>query len=205
MVRFWKTVSKKKEEQQGNAASSVEKRILKELVYRHYLTFEQLENSDIPDSNLRVISLGGFYKNDSGHTFIFSPRKDDSPWLSNYIRIIGESEKLVEMKWDKNFEELEKITLGMRKIVKGEIEGLYSEENRSPSCFQKSCYIRKPEIEMTQKRMARLGSRLAEEIGFKTLGIISVNYENVVPKDPAANDLGFNLPSNAIVARIWRQ
>src|SRR3990170_2520544 len=106
-------------------------KLIKELWYEH-LYLEQLENSDIPDKYLKTVLLSGF-RNDNinSYSFFFNPPKE-GPWMNNFIRIVGTSKKLSDNpeKWEKDFSGLERTTLGLQKIAKGEIEGLYDEENK---------------------------------------------------------------------------
>lgn len=107
-------------------------------------------------------------------------------------------------RWAKDFEGLVDITNGLQKIVKGEIIGLYDEENRSPEFASIASLIREPEMEMTQRGIAMIGNKMKEEMGFKLFGITYVIFENVIPKDSSAYGLGFNLPTTGLEPKIWK-
>ena len=183
----------------------MDNKIVGKLMYRYYVTLEQLGNSDIPDENLKVVNLAG-NKNSKAYHFFFNPPKD-GPWMNNFIRIVGMAKKISDYpeRWDKDFEGLVDITNGLQKIVKGEIEGLYDEENKSSEFGSIASLIKEPEMEMTQRGIANVGNKMKEEMGFKLFGFTYVIFENVVPKDPKAYGLGFNMPSNAIRMKTWKQ
>ena len=203
--------------QEIETAKSIDKRIVEKLLYKYYLTLEQLRNSDIPDRNLRNVDFSGLknareesnkstYVLRNGYNFIFVPPRDE-PLMNNYIHIIGHARKLSDEpeRWEKNFEGLEDMTHRLHKITNGRIEDLYKEENRSNAYCSVDSFIMEPEMEMTQRGIADMCNRMKDEIGFKLSGISSVLYYDVVPKDPSAYGMGFNMPKNAIRLKTWKR
>ena len=190
------------------AVTSVDKRIVEELVLES-LYLKEFENIGIPDKNLYVARLGGWYKNGESYDLFFNPPRGGPCGMDSIIHIIGQTKKVSvnPERWEKDFPSLENIALDLNKVVKGDIGGLYEKENMSPEYLNIACYINEPEMEMTHKGIAEVGRKLKDNVGFQTIGVKSVTYKDVVPKDASnRRSLGFNIPTCCLnPIRIWKQ